>query len=629
MGKEKYSSDEWEIVEDSADDVWEIVSEDEIMPQQPEDAMERYGELLEDAGTAVHQALTWTHSDELAGKVGYLAETLTGGDTYQAKRVENNIKQKWRGRIAEAKERSPLWYTGVELITPSIIDVATLGASKLPTLLGKLGRYASKVGPVIQGGIAGAGASDSDDYLSLENAKNVAIGAGAGLGGKILAGGTKWAGRKAFGNPWAIRSKRTGAVAGDFENVGRKAPRKVDAHLDKIGFYKGVDKYIQEVDPKTLKIKRTSQLAIGDSPADKMRGNADKLIREYGEIKDNIITGLSDYVKKPIDITHGEFIKHPEVLKITKELAIKSRGNATIKNAQKKVLSKLKDSFETIPGPARLDDLFRLKSEMQTLGESAMFEGGQASPGAKIFAELQKATNNVIGDLAGRTSKAAGTALREIGESMSRLITKRENLIKKGGQEMGGGLSMPFPSPRGASKEIGQQVLSSPVFGKLRESIGFKADKVPTLVDYATTTLSHLPRKAIVGAGISGENTDLIGQINSIPRMIAKTPIPRDSKAILENKEFVKAKIGLSAPVMIPWIEHVLDEQPEKLPEILPMLIELAPEMFESDIYNRIDGKIGSPVDREKALEDTRNDEMLSNTQKALISHNISLKGMV
>ena len=55
----------------------------------------------------------------------------------------------------------------------------------------------------------------------------------------------------------------------------------------------------------------------------------------------------------------------------------------------------------------------------------------------------------------------------------------------------------------------------------------------------------------------------------------------------------------------------------------------MSPDMFESDEYNRVDGKFINPMDKEKALRDTIKRDDISNSEKIAIMDRISAKGMM
>lgn len=113
----------------------------------------------------------------------------------------------------------------------------------------------------------------------------------------------------------------------------------------------------------------------------------------------------------------------------------------------------------------------------------------------------------------------------------------------------------------------------------------------------------------------------------SLPEQLVRTPIPRDVDWIVANKDFVLAKVAQMYPDAYDTVNDMISHEPEKLEQAFPALIEMAPEMFEFDKYNRVNGKITSPMDRARAEEDTMRRDDLSNTEKINIINRLNRTG--
>jgi hypothetical protein len=126
--------------------------------------------------------------------------------------------------------------------------------------------------------------------------------------------------------------------------------------------------------------------------------------------------------------------------------------------------------------------------------------------------------------------------------------------------------------------------------------------------------------------GIS-THLDTEGNGLNIPETLVRTPIPRTTEGIIQNKNFVKMKIAQQAPQLFDQISEILDHNPEYIGDLLPVIQKVAPHMFPKDEYNRIDGKIISPVDKQRAIKDTMDNDSISNTEKIAKIHKLNKTG--
>lgn len=123
---------------------------------------------------------------------------------------------------------------------------------------------------------------------------------------------------------------------------------------------------------------------------------------------------------------------------------------------------------------------------------------------------------------------------------------------------------------------------------------------------------------------IQREMTQPEGRVNRSPQSVEqpiaeqliRTPLPRDAERIIQNKDFVMAKIAQQAPEMFDQLRDVLTNDPDAIDDLLPMIVQQMPQLFERDKYNRINGKIMDPAMAEAARRDTMNNEEMSMLQK-------------
>jgi len=109
---------------------------------------------------------------------------------------------------------------------------------------------------------------------------------------------------------------------------------------------------------------------------------------------------------------------------------------------------------------------------------------------------------------------------------------------------------------------------------------------------------------------------------------LADYQIPRDSNEILANPKLAIAKVAqvTNDPKIVNMLSEALTDHPEKLETVLPVLVMQFPNLFESDIYNRVNGKILDPMVRQKAYQDVNNSG-LSNTEKAILKDGLNRDG--
>ena len=105
--------------------------------------------------------------------------------------------------------------------------------------------------------------------------------------------------------------------------------------------------------------------------------------------------------------------------------------------------------------------------------------------------------------------------------------------------------------------------------------------------------------------------------IENLPNAIINTKLPRTSKGIKENKEFVKMKIAQMMPEdqALPMISAINSDE-EYYDEVFQLLIKQYPAAFVKDEYNRWNGKISDPMMQARYTKDTFQRTDLTNAQK-------------
>ena len=200
--------------------------------------------------------------------------------------------------------------------------------------------------------------------------------------------------------------------------------------------------------------------------------------------------------------------------------------------------------------------------------------------------------------------------------------------------------------------------------GVAREAIRLKGKYIdPVLLDYVAkpyesvskvhqgvaSRLSELPttERAAVQAGALKREQDQGRSPQSIPtpeqaqfmgrglvENLADYEVPRDTKTILENKQAVLAKIAqvTNDPRLIAQLDDGLNKHPDKLEPLVQMISLQFPNLFETDVYNRINGKIFHPDPMikqqmiQKAYKDVEH-KAKNNTEKVLLQNGLNKDG--
>jgi len=127
--------------------------------------------------------------------------------------------------------------------------------------------------------------------------------------------------------------------------------------------------------------------------------------------------------------------------------------------------------------------------------------------------------------------------------------------------------------------------------------------------------------------GMRGNGRDPSGKVDNIPEQLIRTPLPRSTEALMEQKPFVLAKIAQMMPEMYDAVKDVFEHNPESLGELAQVISMKMPHVFAKDKYNRFDGRIVSEADKQKAIKDTLLKEELNSIEQAKIITKLNKTG--
>lgn len=97
---------------------------------------------------------------------------------------------------------------------------------------------------------------------------------------------------------------------------------------------------------------------------------------------------------------------------------------------------------------------------------------------------------------------------------------------------------------------------------------------------------------------------------------VAYMKLPRNTEEAIQSPELLIEKVKQLDPNSLPILTHAINEDPEKLPDVMFALSQQFPHAFDSDKYGRFDGKIPSSS-MMQFIGDLRDDKTLSNTERA------------
>jgi hypothetical protein len=115
------------------------------------------------------------------------------------------------------------------------------------------------------------------------------------------------------------------------------------------------------------------------------------------------------------------------------------------------------------------------------------------------------------------------------------------------------------------------------------------------------------------------------------PRQMIKYRIPRSTDGILQNKEMVLAKIAQAGvpDEMYQTIAYALNESPEQVSSVAPLIMTQYPNLFEQSKYKIFDGVITDPNDKARMADDISKRDDLNSIQRAKMIGQINKTGKV
>lgn len=589
-----------------------------------------------DALVSAPQGIT-TWSDEAAA--GILAGLEKGGGSpEEMSALFEKYREPIGQRLALARKRSPVASTSAEIGTG-------IASTLIPgTNVGKVGNLWSSIG---RGAFEGLGASE--DKLSGEGAAMAGLGGAIGGIGSLVSGGLK---KITSSNPDVIRANVLGARTSEFKEIGIKEREKIARDLKDIGLFSNIK---VKFDPKELKFKK-----VGTALENLQKPLKDKL---ETRIQDAMSTSQQEKLKV-LGAKINDTVDLNEIEKsldsVVKNFSRKGSGmaervleaEAVKEEILNDILSDMQDSglLNTTVGLIEKAKQ-RLHENVGTYGKNPLL--AKTPNQAQIYQNMYTAINNKLRDLVGDVK------YKQINELQQKLYTVSADLAKaqasedaaRAGVSYGGILNRAANAVLGGdetqlSLAKAADVANLPGLKQLQPAAILGTSEAP----YAAIRhlRSDIPKEPIIPYAPEQEPATPPGYnfqnvkpafpmgvppkgtfIN--PKQLIKYRIPRSSEGILQNKEMVLAKIAQAGVPsgMYDTIAYALNENPQKIKDVAPVIMMQFPMLFEDSPYAIFDNKIIDPNDRARMADSLSKDDTLNSIQKARMISRINKTGEV
>jgi len=265
-----------------------------------------------------------------------------------------------------------------------------------------------------------------------------------------------------------------------------------------------------------------------------------------------------------------------------------------------------------------------------------------------LYKKLKSAYNNpeTLDGVATETEEAMASVLKkfidkhapetkDINKAMSDIHfvehgpTRSAVALRSAVGQDGGGLTLPLGGESRQFLEGTKEYLAEPT-RTARGRIGAGVRDALDSTRLGSDGASDVSRSLAIPASnslIDGENSREPQSVRNIPEELIRTPIPRSTEGILENKEVLRLKLAQQGPQIYEQVMEVVDNQPELIPDVVPVISQVLPHLFENDKYGRFDGVIVDPKKKEMARQDLMMMDSLSNVEKMIKMDSINKTG--
>lgn len=570
----------------------------------------------EDIAITAAQGATAGFADEIAGGIASAYKKATG-DKRDIGEIYEETRDIIRGKTHIARTRSPL---------------TTFISENIGAAINPLTRAGGAIKTMAQSAAIGAGETEATGIQDI--AVDTAVSTGAG--GLFYAGSGLL--KKPFEKPQSIRARYTGVKPKAFEKRQRLGdPRITAEELNNAKFFKYKN---SEFDISSGQFKPIGKKGRGLPTREESLANAEGGIQKIGEEVDKLIK-LNSKKEKYLG---KDLAEYQPIIEDLDDLVLRSTDEKKTSKLIEKELEKLQYSIDDpyqytgIEGEAILEargvPLNRINQIKQNYQREAaeLFKSPDKSKKAAELAKIKKTIATGLKGFIEENSGAAKDRVKRLNDMSHHLHNAVEGLSPATATAEARGTELIPVNPyagimvqalQGASKIIGggeRGMLARAAMGESAEKI---YQKIPEYI------------KKPVETAVRSEPARLFSDISaqpdfdfeSVPELIVRTPLPRNSTELVGKRGFVLAKIAQQAPELFDQVNDLIKHDPEALPEVLPAIIKAAPQLFVRDKYDRVDGVIMDPAMREKAATDTMRRDDLPYLDKTLIINELNKTG--
>lgn len=559
-----------------------------------------YDTLSDIAVTAPQGVTTWADEAQAALqaalKVGG-GKKATLGEAYEQELAPI------RERIGLATERSP--------IATGLGQVATgIGSAFVPGV--GFGKLAGAGSMITRGAIEGLGTAE--DKASMEGAVQSGMGAGIGALGSLASGALK---KITTADPNKIRANILGARSSEFKEVGIKEREKIAKELKDMGLFSNTKVDFDVAQGKF--ISKGKSLENLEKPVREKL--LDRLDQATGKIQTEKLKVIEPFKYEPIDLDELSNVLDDVSVRFSKKATGKKVRFEDAQELKNTILEDIADDMEEMGLEQPTIELIemakaRLSDDVSNIGKnpSIVKTPYQADLYNQYYSGINRKLRSLFGD----------TKYSKYNDMQQKMLTAKTDLTKAIASEDAQKLQAGWG---GWFNKLANETLGSPEAGLGTASTKETLDRV-------------IPQGIQRGIKLGVEEAPFAGiryidpsipeakvpyspglQPTSMltPKQMIKYRIPRSTDGILQNKETVLGKIAQAGvpDELYNTIAYALNESPEQIPNVVPLIISQFPNLFEQSKYKTFDNKFIDPNDKARAADDISKRDDLNSIQRA------------
>jgi hypothetical protein len=565
-------------------------------------------ETVEDMAITGAQGATLDFMDEMAGAAGQ----MTGGDYVTS-------RDAMRAKVQGARDRSPI----MTPIAEAAGSIATSAA--IPALRG--GTVAKELGLAV---IQGAGNAPEMEDIP----KSAAISSGASL----VSQGAMGLAKKAIKNPNDIRANAMGArginyrkgepfigdvPVEDFDMADRlKDPAGLAARLKKIGFYNMGERNMDVLKGQYVRSGSGLEGSMKAVDLESMMGRVQQGVSQLRERNIELLKGKKIPLRKIGDILTDA--AH-ELIPEGEDIAKRSK---TVTELVQTMVDDLQRRGHIRGNYIEAKDIETIKRNWQKTVAST-YDGNKAlseitNVGVEARRKMATRLDELVDSYGGPDYKRNNDIMRDLltAEVLIHDKASAQRAYHMGGKRltMGGKMGHIYNT-------VAEDTIAHPQADMIRANMGdFNKSPNGQLLE---SFFERIPVR-----GISDGTQDQQGpmrrpqSVPNIPEELIRTPLPRTTQGLMQNKNFVLAKVAQMMPDMFEAVKDTYEREPERLGELAQVIAMRMPHVFERDKYNRFDGRILSDQDKNRAIKDTLTNPKLNAIQQADIITRLNKEGL-